>query len=343
MLNIREAAREMPGVLSAVTAERTHYDQSIRRARWVEGPVFIIGSGSALHATRAAAPAFEWLLGWPALAREAAQFRNYSLAVLRPHSALIAVSASGEDAEVVEVAQRASRLGVGVLALTANPQSALAQAARAVFHLPATPAVIAPLTGPLAEHMALFEIATVAAKIFNPRNPHLESLESEFESLPERIPWMQIHLIDPLRSCVSQLKGSRRLIMVGGAFYYSSAAQAAALARQASPRIVDAVEIESAAEFLPGILSSADAVLVLSSSHSRGKKSAHALAARLKTGAAKVFAVTDGNDRDLTNLCDFSLLMPELSEIPGSLLTMVLVQWLILEYARADASVTSSG
>ncbi|MGH7247232.1 MAG: SIS domain-containing protein [Pseudomonadota bacterium] len=343
MLNVREAAREMPGVVTAVSAERSRYDESIRQARWIEGPVFIIGPGAAMNAVRAGARAFEWLLGWPALAREAAEFRNYSWAVLRPRSAVIAVSASGEDAEVVEVAQRASRLGVGVLALTANPESALAQAARAVFRLPSPAGGSALLTGPLAEHTALFEIAMAAAKIFNPRNPHIQAVESEFEKLPERIPWMQIHLLDPIRACAARLEGCRRLLMAGGSFYHTAAEEAVTLARRVTPRIIDAVEVEGAAEFLPGALNFADAVLLLSSSRFRGKKSAHALAARLKAGATKTLAITDGTDRDLVSLCEFSVLTPELPEIPGCLLSMILAQWLIVEIASGGATATRSG
>ncbi|MGH9397062.1 MAG: SIS domain-containing protein [Terriglobia bacterium] len=333
ILNVKEAAREMPGALKAVTAERPNYSKSIHQARWAEGPVFIIGQGTAVHAACAAAQAFEYLLGWPAMAREASGFLNHSLAVLRPRAALIAVSTSGEDEDLVEVVQQASRRGASALALTANPESRLAQTARAILPLPGVPSGLAPLVGPLVEQMALFEIAAVAARIFNPRNPHVEALETEFEKLPERIPWMRIHLIDPIRSCALQLKGSRRLLLVGGNFYYPVATQAVALARLVTPRIIEAVEIESAAEFHPAVLGAADAFLLLSSSRCRGKKAVHALATKLKKSAAKVLAVTDGNDHDLINHSEFSVLMPDLPEVSGSLLTMVFLQWLILECA----------
>jgi fructoselysine-6-P-deglycase FrlB-like protein len=333
-LNIKAAMRELASVLGAVTARRAEYEKAIRQTRWAEGPISIIGCGTSVHAARAGAQAFEWLLGWPARDHEAREFLGYSFPTLRPHSLLIAASASGEDEETVEAARSAQRKGAKVLALTARPESRLAQAARAIFPLPPVKEDFALLAEPLAHQAALLEIAVVAAGIFNPRNQHLEGIE--FESLPETAASMEVHLEDPLRSLAFRSKGCR-LVVAGAGFYHPCALEAAALARRITSQPLEALPLESAGEYRPAALTTQDAFLLLSSSHCRVMKAVHALAAQFKTTRAQVFALTDASDHGLIDLSGFSVLMPRLPEIPGSLLLTVFLQRLVLERAALAA------
>lgn len=335
-MNTRDAAREMPAALKAVAAERANYRKAIHEARWAEGPVYIVGQGGAIRPARAAAQAFERLLEWPALAREASSFLNHSLATLRPRATLLVVSANGEEEYAAEVARRASRRGACVCAVTSNPQSSVAQSARVHLLLPPATGRVAAVSDPVLSYTALFEVASAAAGIFNPRLPDLGPLENDFDRLPELVPWMEIHLLDPLRSCANRMAGSRRKVMAGAGLYYSAASEAAALARQSLTGIVEEIEIGLAEEFPPETFGPEDALLFISSSSSREKKAACAQALRLSARSPKLFALTDGNDQQLIQLCELSLLLPHLGEIPGALLSMVLLQWLILELAALD-------
>ncbi|MGH9401629.1 MAG: SIS domain-containing protein [Terriglobia bacterium] len=330
-MNIKAAMRELPEVFRAVTAERAEYEKTIRQARWAEGPVAIVASGVSLNAARAGAEAIEFVLGWPATAREADQFYNYSLPTLRPRSLLIAVSGNGEAEEVVGVASRAASQGANVLAVTWNRESSLAGSARAVLPLPSLKRDFPQLTDRLMEHAALLEIAVAAAKIFNPRSPRLEGIE--FESLPEHAVSMNLHLDDPIRSMALQIKDCRRLVITSGGFYHAPALEAVALARQITSQVVEAVPVEGAAGFLPAGVTAQDAFLFLSGSRCRAKKAVHTQAVRLAACGAKVFAATDANDHSLIEASQFSVFMPEIPEITGSLLSLILLQRLILEYS----------
>ncbi|HEV2417704.1 MAG TPA: SIS domain-containing protein [Terriglobia bacterium] len=328
-MNIHAVMRELPEVLQTVATGRVAYDKAIREARWAEGPVTIIASHESLHAARAGAEVLEFVLGWPAAAREANHFRHYSLATLRPRSIVIVISGNGEAEEVVSTASLAARQGANVLAATWKREGALAKAAREVLPLPPSKKEFAPVTDRLAEHAAMLEIAVAAAKIFNPRTPRLE--EIEFDRLPEHAASMNLHLDDPIRSMALQIKGCRRLIIASGGFYHAPAREAAALARRITMQPVEAMPVEAVWDFSSTAATAQDAFLFLSGSRCRLKKAAHVVAARLAASGAKVFAATDANDRELIESASFSVLAPETEEITSSLLSLILLQRLILE------------
>ncbi len=322
--------RSMHEALEAAIAERGRCEKILRASGWAEGPVTIVGRGASAIAARAGAEALEWLLGWPARAVEAADFLSYSLPALRPRSILVAVSRDDEDETMAEITSRAGRQGARVLLLTANPDGPLAQSARTVLAFPAARAEYAYLTGPLIEHAALLLLAAEAARVFNPRNPQLEKLP--FEALPDCLASAEIHLSDPIRSLALKLRGFR-LKLTGGRFYCPAALAAVSVARQIAAPAVEALTLAEAQEFAPKALTSKDAFVFVSSSSSRTRKAVLALAARLKQAPAHLFALTSTADQELPSLCEFSLLAPDVPEIPGSLLSRILLERLMMERA----------
>ena len=57
-------------------------------------------------------------------------------------------------------------------------------------------------------------------------------------------------------------------------------------------------------------------------------------AERLKGSRARVFSVTDTNDRSLVELSRMALLLPTMSEMVGSLLATALLDWMSYHLAR---------
>lgn len=330
-MNVNAAMRELLEVFRAVAAQRMEYNKAIREARWAEGPVTIIAGRDSMNAALAGAQAIESLLGWPAAAREAGYFSNYSLAALRPRSIVIAIPGDGQDEEAASAAGGAARRGAIVLGITSSRESALAQCSRALLPLPQLPGEFAQLSSRLATYAALLEISLAAAKIFNPRNPRLADIE--FDALPELAGSMNLHLADPIRSMSLQIKDCRRLILAGGGFYYPAALEAAAIARRLTQIIVEPVPVEATADFLASTSIRQDAFLLLSGSHCAMKKRVHAAAARLAASGAQVLAATDANDRGLIESSALSVLAPETPELTGSLLSLFLLHRLILECA----------
>lgn len=347
MPKVNDAARETPDVLRSVTAERVNYTRTIREMRWNAGPVFLIAAGASVRAARSAALAMDYLLGWPAAAHSAPTFLRYSIGVLQPRSTLIVVSPGGtrgpegNEEDLAAVATEARRRGASVLALTDSDSGRVARAASAWARLPCNPGPLAPFMAPVAEQAALFELAIAAARIFNPRNQLLAPLEAEFEELPGHAARMHFQLAEPLRTCARSIAAAGRVTLAGAGFFDATVWRAACLAPLITPVVFGAAEVDFAAGLAADALVAASPYLLLSTARSRNKQQVHTLASELKAAAARLLAVTSGNDGDLIRLSEFAVLIPELSEIPASVLSLIFLEWLLLESASIPPNKTS--
>ena len=211
---------------------RPEYDAVVRQTRWGDGPVYIVGSGSSLVAGLSAAYAFESLLGWPAIVREAAAFQACSLSVLRPRSVVLAISPSGEDSETLEMAQVARSRRATVLVLTNNAQSALAKSADGVFLVRAGEEQGAGAKAAVCQQAAASYLGLVAARVLKRPHPQLDALEADFEKLPGHVEWALTQLTDAVRSFAAELQGLQSLCAVGGGFYHPAALQWASLVKK---------------------------------------------------------------------------------------------------------------
>lgn len=336
MLNVTDAARETPDALRAIAAERENYGRLIRGMRWSAGPVFLAAPGPTLYAARSAALAMEYLLGWAAVAHSAATFLRYSVSVLRPRSTLIVASSggSGSDEEnLADLAYQARRRGASVLALTPSDSGRIAQASHAWARLPCQPGPLAPLIAPVVEQAALYELAVAAARVLNPRNPLLAPLEAEFDELSGHAARMHFQLAEPVRACARWLAAAGRVALAGAGFFNAPAWRAASLSLSISPAAVAATEVDCAAALGRRSLASAGAFLVLSTARCQNRQQVLTLAEELRAAKLPLLVVTSSNDRDLIQLSEIALLTPDVSEIPGSVLSLIPLEWMLLESA----------
>lgn len=313
---------------------RAEYEALIRKTRWGDGPIYVVGSGPSYLAGLTATYAFEGLLGWPVVARSASIFETYTLPVLRPRSVVLAVSHSTQSEGTVEAARAARSRGAVVLALTANPAGPLAQVADGVFLLRVGGESEAGVKTMVSQQAAANFISLVAARVLKRHHPGLDDLEEEFEKLPSHVEWVFTQLADAVRSLACELRGSRRLGVVGAGFYHPAALLGALLMRRLAGIQVEGYEVS---EFQHSILPSLDPqalVGFLSGSRCRLKKDVHQVAARVKQAGRKIVSVTDSNDRELADRSTLALLLPTLTEMVGSTLTLVLLAWVVSLVAR---------
>lgn len=312
---------------------RPEYEALVRRTRWVEQPIYMVGCGSSLFAGLSGAYAFEGLLGWPVVARSAVDFETYSLSVLRPRSIVLAISWSGESYETLAAAQAARTRGATLLALTNSPTSTLGKMADGVFLLRAGEEY-EPVTKVVCQQAALSYVSLVAARILKRPHTQLDLLEEEFAKLPVHVEWVLTQLQDAVRPFASELKGLQSLFVVGGGFYYPTALQWARLLTKLTGIHAEGFD---PTEFRHGpleILKRDAAVVFLSGSRCRIKKELNPLVSWVKKAGAKIFSVTDTNDRELANRSTLAMLLPVLTEMVGSTLTLTLLQW--VAYHTAD-------
>jgi len=312
------------------TRGRPDYERAVRGIRWGEAPVYVLGSVRTLPAALAAGYAVEDLLGYPAVVREASSFLSYTLRVLRRGSVVVAISNQVEpDAlSLVKAVQAARQQGAQVLAVT-SPSSPLAAAADRVFGLPDVAGAPAQgLAEACLEHASAGDLALIAARLLKRPQASLERLEKNWHDLPGHLDWIVSQLAAAVRSFAAELRPAGRIFFAGGGSYHSSALRAADLAR--CPDRVSGIDLAS----LRGRMASDAAVVFLSGSRSRLCKEAATVAAELKARGTAALAVTDSNDHELSHGSRLALLLPDLAEVPGSILALAVAGWTAREVAE---------
>ena len=291
----------------------------------------MVGCGSSYVAALIGALAFESLLGLPVVVRRALDFRAYSTSALERRSILFAVSQSGESAQVIDAAHAARRRGASVLALTGSPTNTLAKLADGVF-LVRTGEEQGPRTRTVVcQQAALSAVSVLAARILKRPDPQVKALEEELWTLPAQIEWVLTQFKDAARSLATALRGAKSLSVIGSGFYTPTALQ--------WTRLLGKLCAMRAACFAPDefgclafkALERDSAVVLLSSSRCKLKETAHELARGCRKAGAQVFAVTDSADRELADQSSMAVLLPTLSEVAGSTLTLALLDWVAYE------------
>ncbi|HEY6290977.1 MAG TPA: SIS domain-containing protein [Terriglobia bacterium] len=350
-MQVQSELMSLPQTLGEMfTRARPDYERAVRGIRWGEVPVYVLGSAGTLPAGLVAGYAVEGLLGYPVVVREVSSFLSYALGTVRSGSLVVAIS-SGTSAEpdvleVVEAVQAARKLGAQVLAVTYE-SSPLCRAADRLFALPDVAG--APATGlaeACLEHAAVAYLTLIAARLFKRPNASLDRLEKDWRELPRHLDWIVSQLPAAVRSFAAELRSSRRIYFAGGGLYHPAALRAANLA----PREDCVLGIDLAGLRSDRALTSDAAVVFLSGSRGRMRKEAADLATALKARGTACVAVTDSNDHDLIRAARLALLLPDLAELPGSILALAVGGWVAREMvqhprttraARRSASVSS--
>ena len=337
-MDLRQQILDTPRALTETLEKgRPEFESLVRRVRWGEGAIFMVGAGSSYIAALTGAHAFETLLGWPVIVRTAADFEAYGLGVLRPRSVVLVLSNSGETTETLDATRSARARGAVVLAMTNNPNSELTQIADLALSLRAGSPTEPGLQTTLCQHAALGYLSWVAALTLKRHHQQLEVWKEEFEKLPVHIEWIQTHLADAARALASELKGVRNLTVVGGGFYYPVGLEVARMLTRLAHASAEGKDVAAlqGADLPPA--SEDSAMVLLSSSHCRLKKKIHAVVAQAKQTGERVYAVTDSNDRELSRATKLSILLPDLSEMTGSILSLALMQSVVYHMTRNAA------
>jgi len=324
--------RNLPAVLrEMLTKGRPEYERAVRGVHWGDAAVYAVSAAQSLSAALLAAYAFEDLLACPVAVREASSFLAYSLGAIRTGSVVILIS--DESPEIIDAARASTRRGAQVVAL-AHQSSPVAEAARQLVSLP-QPGGAQPSGLPKAclEHVAVGYLALLAARLVKRPQPSLERLEEEWNETPDHLDRLISHLVDVVRASADVVRPAPALFFAGDGYHHAAAERAASLAQG---RGVGATHGSDLArfrfDFLPHLGQGAG-VVFLSGSRSRGHKAVAQLARETKDQAASVLAVTGSNHRDLISEASLTLLLPDLMELPGSILSLALAGWLGRELA----------
>ena len=333
-METRAKILEIPRLLRDTLEKGAHeYETLIRRVRWGESPIYICGCGASLPLSAAGAYLFEWLAGWPALARSANVFEAYSVLALRARSVVLVISASGEDAESLETARLARLRGAVPLALTRQADSPLAKACEGVF-LTRDEGAADSAAAAVCQLAALCSIALTAACLLKRPSTGLDALDDELKRLPEQMEWSFTQLRDALRSLAGELRALERFWLVGGGLYHPVVERMAWRFGALGEMRGEGIE---ASNFLSGPLPHfrrGEAALFVSGSRLRAKRLLQETAAQVKVKGGRLFSITDSNDRELVNRSDMAVLLAPVSEVGGSVLALALLELMAASGAK---------
>ncbi|MEJ2007252.1 MAG: SIS domain-containing protein [Acidobacteriota bacterium] len=342
-MNIKKELLEIPHVLQQMLEEgRPQYNALIRRVSWTEKPVFMLGDRSSYLAALSGASTFESLLGVPVIVRRPAAFSVYTTPAIAARSLVIAVSNSGDSEELLQAVKKAKHRRATVWAVTADPSSELAGMADAVAdYFPGE----SPADGALSvfcRHAVMTFLAVAAAQVIKGPARNLARLEEELEKLPEHVEWVLNRISDAGRALATELRSLSKVFVVGGGAFHPVAIQAAdQLGRLAG---VDAsgwelLYFQQAFHHRP---QPGEGILYLSSSHCGLKAQVHQSVREFRQkGGQKIFAITDSNDRQLSERATLAVLLPVLTEPAAALLALAFLD-LVTHYTTQTSARSSA-
>ena len=153
---VRTLEAEAGGVTALSAAIHDGLGQSfvaaVEMIRGAHGRLIVTGMGKSGHVGRKIAATFA-STGTPAYFVHPGEASHGDLGMITPDDVIMALSWSGETAELKDLTDYSRRFKIGLIAVTAYPDSALAQAADVVVTLPqareACPHNLAPTTSTL--------------------------------------------------------------------------------------------------------------------------------------------------------------------------------------------------
>jgi arabinose-5-phosphate isomerase len=125
---------ESEAIASLIDRLDARFDEAVELLHGCKGRVVVTGLGKSGLVGRKLAATFA-STGTPALFLHTGEALHGDLGMLTAGDVMLAISTSGETAELIELLETVKRLGVPLLALTANPKSTLAQASKIVLDI----------------------------------------------------------------------------------------------------------------------------------------------------------------------------------------------------------------
>lgn len=303
------------------------YDTLVRRVGWGERPVFMLGDGPSYPAALAGAWAFESLLGMPVVVERPAVFNAYTCRTLASRSLVILVAGRQDGGETLAAARKARSRGAIVWAITPNPASELAALADAAVTDYSVNPDDQSTRSIFCRHAAMLFLAVAAARVLKAPGKLSNTQEGELAKLAGHVVWVLNQVSDAARALAKQTSSLPGLYLVGGGALYPVALQAASRMRQLRNFPALGFELLDFEQSLRQISQPGSGILYLSSSRCSLKQQVHQSVREIRQHRNhNILAITDDNDRQLSERADMAILLPILTEAGAALLTLVFLE-----------------
>ena len=224
-----------------------------------------------------------------------------------------------------------------VWAITPDPASELAALADATVGDYSVSPAAADSKSLFCRHAAMLLLAVAAARVLKAPVKSPNAQQEELTKLAGHVDWLLNQVSDAARALAMQMSSQPGLYLIGGGAFYPVAIQAASRLRRLGNFSALGVELLDFEQSLREISQPGSGIVYLSSSRCGLKEQAHWSVRELRQDASrKIFAITDGNDRQLLERADMAILLPILTEAGAALLSLVFLE-LSASYMGAPA------
>lgn len=227
---IREILEEPDVIRRTLTEERENIKRVAEDLIDKDYEIFYVtGSGTSYHAGLASQYALSSLTGIITSTLPASEFHRWvpqNLPKTR-RSLLMAISQSGESADIINAVRAALRMRIDVLAITNTPESTLANLANYTIHpksgkeeaIPATKTYVAQLA-------AIFMLTLEMAALKNPQ-ANIEGLKKGLYRTPEIIEEIFASSIETIRGAAEKYRNENLIFILGSGPNYATALEGA--------------------------------------------------------------------------------------------------------------------
>ncbi len=301
------------------------------------GRVYLSGCGSAYHAALTGADWFRRITqgALDVQAVQAFEFIHYMRGGPRTHDAFLALSHSGIASATVEAARRAKdEDGMYTVALTAAPQSAVAQNSDETLITTTAPAVASTYT---ISHLTML---TVLADLARRTAEHLRAarevaldLADDIAAFPD-LAAAALGAEDQIRQIVAALPPINQVIYGGGGPNWATALEGALKTREAAYLPAAGFEMEEILHGPPASFDDHTAAVLIAPLGAARDRALDVLRALGQLGVTTIVFGSSG-DTDLAALANHFVALPDCPEafsvIPSTVLVQQTAYWLAMQ------------
>jgi glucosamine--fructose-6-phosphate aminotransferase (isomerizing) len=296
--------------------------------------VFIVACGSAYHSGLVGKYAIERWCRLPVQVEMASEFR-YRDPVVGRNTLVIAVSQSGETADTLEAVRHARSQRAKVLAVTNTVGSTISRESDAALYTRGGPEVaVASTKAVMTQITAMYLVGLYLAQVRGTRDPdevraHLRDLQEIPDLVAEVLTRME-----PVRELARSLAKEERVLFLGRHVGYPMALEGALKLKELAYISAEGFPAGEIKHGPIALVEEGTPVVVLAARHALQPKLVNNVQEVRARGARTIVIATDG-DESVTPNADTVIRIPDTKSLLSPLLTIVPMQVLSAEVARA--------
>src|SRR3954464_5180705 len=296
--------------------------------------VFIVACGSSYHSGLVGKYAIERWCRLPVHVEMASEFR-YRDPVVGRSTLVIAISQSGETADTLEALRHARAQKAWVLAVTNTIGSTVSRESDAAFYTRGGPEVaVASTKAVITQITAMYLVGLYLAQIRGTRDAdevraHLHDLRQIPDLVSEVLARME-----PLRALARELRDEQRGLFLGRHVGYPMALEGALKLKELAYISAEGFPAGEIKHGPIALVEEGTPVVVIAARHALSPKLVNNVQEVRARGARTIVIATDGDD-SVTPYADHLIRIPDTKSLLAPLLTIVPMQVLSAEVARA--------